>query len=62
MPGAILTGEVAFTLLDTYGFPVELSVEEARRLKMKIDDNLKQDFNKLMDEQRKRSRTAARAS
>jgi alanyl-tRNA synthetase len=60
MPGAILTGEVAFTLLDTYGFPVELSVEEARRLKMKIDDNLKQDFNKLMDEQRKRSRTAGK--
>ncbi|MGA3150392.1 MAG: alanine--tRNA ligase-related protein [Candidatus Saccharimonadales bacterium] len=58
MPGATLDGKMAFTLFDTYGFPIELSEEEAKRLKMKIDENLEKDFEELMENQRKRSRTA----
>ncbi|HSX41272.1 MAG TPA: alanine--tRNA ligase [Candidatus Saccharimonadales bacterium] len=53
-----LTGQTVFTLFDTYGFPPELSVEDAKRLNIAVDSNWEKDFQKLMDEQKERSRTA----
>lgn len=57
-----LTGVVIFMLYDTYGFPVELSKEEAYKREIEIDDNADEDFHKLMAEQRTRSQTASRGS
>jgi len=53
-----LTGEIIFTLFDTYGFPSELSLEEARDKQVKVDPDWKKDFDKLLKEQKERSRTA----
>ena len=54
------TGEIAFTLYDTYGFPVELSLEEAYKRDWDVEDNWQKDFDKLMAEQRQRSQTASK--
>ena len=53
-----LTGEELFTLYDTFGFPVELSTEEAYKQGIKLSDNWRDEFAKKMDEQRQRSKTA----
>lgn len=58
----LLTGEQIFTLYDTYGFPVELSKEEAFKRGIKIADNADEEFEKLMAEQRARSQTAAKGT
>lgn len=54
-----LTGEAVFTLFDTYGFPPDLSVEEAQRTGVEIEPDWRSGYEKLMTEQRERSRTAA---
>ena len=53
-----LTGEELFTLYDTFGFPVELSTEEAHKQGIKLSDNWRAEFNAKMAEQRQRSKTA----
>jgi alanyl-tRNA synthetase len=53
--GAI-SGEDAFRLHDTYGFPVELTRELARERGLAIHE---EEFTRLMEEQRERSRSAA---
>jgi alanyl-tRNA synthetase len=53
-----LTGTAMFTLFDTYGFPSELSIEEADQLEIPVDKNWPKDFDRLMAEQKNRSRTA----
>lgn len=55
-----LTGQIIFMLHDTYGFPAELSIEEAYKNDVAVADNWKEDFAKLMDEQRQRSQTAGK--
>lgn len=55
-----LTGEDIFTLYDTYGFPVELSVEEVFKQELKLSENWRQEFDAKMAEQRARSQTAAK--
>lgn len=57
-----LTGNELFTLYDTYGFPVELSTEEAFKQDLKLSDNWRQEFDKKMAEQRARSQTAAKGT
>lgn len=57
-----LTGSEIFMLYDTYGFPVELSVEEAYKQGIKVADGWKRDFDELMEEQRRRSQTAAKGT
>lgn len=57
-----LTGEEIFKLYDTYGFPVELSKEEAFKHDIKITDNADEIFTKLMKEQRTRSQTASKGT
>ncbi len=55
-----LTGEVIFKLYDTYGFPVELTHEEAVKQGTAIAPTATEDFTKLMTEQRVRSQTASK--
>ena len=54
-----ITGEDIFTLFDTYGFPPELSIEEAKKNNIPVRPNWRDQFDKAMDEQRERSRTSA---
>jgi alanyl-tRNA synthetase len=53
-----LTGFEIFTLFDTFGFPPELTLEEAYEKDVKVSNNWRGQFDKLMEEQRERSRTA----
>ncbi|MCY4088588.1 MAG: alanine--tRNA ligase-related protein [Candidatus Saccharibacteria bacterium] len=53
----LLTGQSLFVLYDTYGFPKELSLEEAHRQDITLEDNLLDKFNQLMIQQRQRSQT-----
>ncbi|HJQ08980.1 MAG TPA: alanine--tRNA ligase [Candidatus Saccharimonadales bacterium] len=55
-----LTGDIIFKLYDTYGFPVELSKEEAFKRGIDLADNANAEFKRLMEEQRQRSQTASR--
>lgn len=57
-----LTGKEIFTLYDTYGFPVELSVEEAFKQDVRVADDWRAEFDRLMEEQRQRSQTAAKGT
>lgn len=57
-----LTGTELFTLYDTYGFPVELSTEEAFKQDLKLSDAWRQEFDARMAEQRARSQTAAKGT
>jgi alanyl-tRNA synthetase len=53
-------GKLVFTLFDTYGFPPELSLEELKKKGIKINPNWKKDYQKELDKQKDRSRTAAK--
>lgn len=53
-------GEALFKLYDTYGFPLELSLEEAGRRQLSLAPDWRQKFDAAMLEQRERSRTATR--
>jgi alanyl-tRNA synthetase len=57
-----LTGEIIFKLYDTYGFPVELTQEEAIKQNITIADGATDEFNRLMAEQKARSQTAAKGT
>lgn len=57
-----LTGVELFTLYDTYGFPVELSTEEASKQGITLSDNWREEFDAQMAEQRARSQTAAKGT
>ena len=55
-----LNGYDLFKLQDTYGFPLEVSVEEAYRTNVKLSDNYKAEFDSALREQRERSQTASK--
>ncbi|MEI7632431.1 MAG: alanine--tRNA ligase [bacterium] len=55
-----LTGQEVFVLYDTFGFPLELSVEEAYKQEIKVSDTWREEFDLLMKQQRERSQTAAK--
>ena len=55
-----LTGSELFMLYDTYGFPVELAVEEAQKQGVEIPSDWREQFESKMKEQRERSQTAAK--
>lgn len=57
-----LTGEELFKLYDTYGFPVELSTEEANKQDIQLSENWRAEFDAKMTEQRERSQTAAKGT
>ncbi|ORA60325.1 alanine--tRNA ligase [Mycobacteroides franklinii] len=53
-----LSGSDAFTLHDTYGFPIELTLEMAAEAGLSVDEN---GFRDLMNEQRQRAKADAAA-
>ena len=56
-----MSGTDIFQLYDTYGFPVELSVEEAYKRGIDLG-NWQEEFDAKMKEQRERSQTAAKGT
>jgi alanyl-tRNA synthetase len=54
----VLSGDKAFQLHDTYGFPIDLTLEMAEEQGLRVDRDR---FTELMDEQRNRARADARA-
>jgi alanyl-tRNA synthetase len=56
-----LTGAELFVLYDTFGFPVELSTEEARRSGIAMSDSWREEFDAHMTAQRERSQRGAAA-
>ena len=55
-----LTGYDLFKLQDTYGFPVEVSVEQAYHDEIKLSENWRKEFDEALEEQRNRSKTASK--
>jgi alanyl-tRNA synthetase len=55
-----LDGATIFKLYDTYGFPAELSLEEALTQNLSLDPDWKAGFDQLMEEQRQRSKTTGK--
>lgn len=60
--GALLTGDIIFIMYDTFGFPVELSVEEAKKWNVPVEEKYLEEFGAKMQEQRERSQTAAKGT
>ena len=54
-----LTGKELFMLQDTYGFPLELSVEEAKRQQIELSSDWQTEFDQCLAAQRERSKTAS---
>ncbi|RCV55746.1 alanine--tRNA ligase [Marinitenerispora sediminis] len=54
---ATLPGETAFELHDTYGFPVDMTVEAARAAGLSVDEER---FRTLLEEQQRRAKTHGR--
>ncbi len=57
-----LTGVELFTLYDTFGFPVELSTEEAYTQGVNLSENWRDEFDAEMKKQRERSQTAQKGT
>jgi alanyl-tRNA synthetase len=55
-----INGADVFKLYDTFGFPVEMTVEEATLNKISVKSNWREEFDHLMDDQKNRSRTASK--
>jgi len=56
--GAVLSGQEAFALHDTYGFPIDLTLEMAAEQGVAVDE---EGFRRLMTEQRQRAKADAKA-
>lgn len=54
-----LTGKKLFDLYQTYGFPLELSLEIAKEKGMRIDDTVLKEFNTELKRHKELSRTAS---
>ena len=54
---SLIDGEFAFTLYDTYGFPLDLTADIARECGLEVDEAA---FDKCMQAQRERSRAATK--
>ncbi|TCT17050.1 alanyl-tRNA synthetase [Natranaerovirga pectinivora] len=57
--GTVLSGENAFKLYDTYGFPLDLTMEILEEEDLEVDQDA---FNSAMNEQRERARSAREES
>ena len=56
--GATLAGDQAFQLHDTYGFPIDLTLEMAAEQGLEVD---REGFTRLMQEQRQRAKADAKS-
>jgi alanyl-tRNA synthetase len=59
LQGTTVTGDHLFVLADTWGFPVELSVDEARRRDMTLAGDWREGYALRRARQQARSRAAA---
>ncbi|MCW7553348.1 alanine--tRNA ligase [Endozoicomonas gorgoniicola] len=57
LKGAVIPGDVVFTLYDTYGFPVDLTKDIARERELTVDT---EGFNQALEAQRERARAASK--
>lgn len=57
--GGVLSGEDAFRLYDTYGFPIDLTKDILEEKGMTVDED---GFKALMEEQRNKARSSRKAS
>ncbi len=57
--GGVLTGDDAFKLYDTYGFPFDLTVDILKEKGMTVDEVR---FKELMEEQRRKAKESRKAS
>lgn len=57
-----LVGSDIFKLQDTYGFPVEISIEEATMLGIPVTEDWKDSYDNLRREQQYRSQTASKGT
>ena len=55
-----IDGQELFKLQDTYGFPLELSVEEVYKMGLNLSQNYQDEFEAALNEQRERSKTASK--
>jgi alanyl-tRNA synthetase len=60
LSASTLSGKDLFKLQDTYGFPIELSVEEAYRQNIKLSDDYEKEFKAALSAQRELSQTASK--
>jgi alanyl-tRNA synthetase len=58
----LVDGEIIFKLYDTYGFPTELSIEEAYKNDLEAPENWRHEFEHHMQAQRERSQTASKGT
>ncbi len=56
----LIDGQELFKLQDTYGFPLELSVEEVYKMGLTLSKNYQTEFEQALNEQRERSKTASK--
>lgn len=56
LDGDALSGEIAFRLYDTYGFPFDLTADVCREKNIMVDEA---GFNECMEEQRRRARESS---
>ena len=59
MDGAVIDGDMAFKLYDTYGFPIDLTADVARERNLTVDEA---GFGRAMEAQRERARSASNFS
>lgn len=57
--GKTITGDVAFDLFQTYGYPFEMTIEIAKEKGVTIDKNIQKDFDKALAQHQELSRTAS---
>jgi alanyl-tRNA synthetase len=62
LAGGTVGGADIFKLYDTYGFPVELSTEEAFKQGIELSESWREEFDAHMKEQRERSQTATKGT
>ncbi len=54
-----ITGNFIFQMYDTYGFPSELTVEEAKKKHWRVEEHWGEHYSTMLEKQRERSRTAS---
>ena len=59
MKGKEMTGETAFNLFQTFGYPVEMTIEVAKEKGIDVPENLEKDFKKAFKKHQELSRTAS---